>query len=83
MIAQLARIMRGKEVCARTGLDISHIYKLMSENRFPQNFKIARRAVGWDAADVERWIEGRIQSAKAGQKRGPGRPLKNPWLSVV
>ncbi|WP_255420783.1 AlpA family transcriptional regulator [Paucibacter sp. KBW04] len=38
-----------------TGLGRSTIYRLMAENLFPCQVKIAKRAVAWRQADLELW----------------------------
>ena len=42
-------------VLRRTGLGRSTIYRLMTERKFPAPVKLAGRAVGWRATDLNRW----------------------------
>lgn len=50
------RVLRRVEVEHKTGLSRSHIYALMHEGRFPKNFPLGMRAVGWDSREVDQWI---------------------------
>ncbi len=53
------RILRRPDVEARTGFKRAHIYNLMRVGKFPQALKLGIRAVGWDSAEVDQWIEQR------------------------
>lgn len=54
------KILRLPEVEARTGLKRAFIYRMMRLHKFPQNMRIGARAVGWDAAEINEWIEQRM-----------------------
>ena len=58
------RIIRLPEVIARTGRSRSSIYADMKCNAFPKPINLGARAVGWLEADVDAWIEGRIQKSR-------------------
>ena len=53
-------IMRRDEVEQRTGFKRAHIYNLMKEGKFPLARRIGMRAVGWDSAEIDRWIAERL-----------------------
>lgn len=53
------RILRRREVEARTGLSRSTIYAQMSEGTFPKPIRLGKRAVGWTDAAIEEWLAGR------------------------
>jgi prophage regulatory protein len=53
-------IMRRAEVEKRTGFKRAHIYNLMKEGKFPLARRIGMRAVGWDSAEIDRWIAERL-----------------------
>lgn len=55
------RILRRAEVEQKTGIKRAHIYNLMSQGKFPKSIRLGVRAVGWDAAEVDQWIAGRLQ----------------------
>lgn len=54
------RILRRPEVEAKTGFKRAHLYNLMKEGKFPKAVRLGVRAVGWDAAEVNQWIEDRL-----------------------
>lgn len=58
------RIMRIREVTARTGLARSTIYKMESAGAFPSRIKLTKRASGWPAEEVEAWVDDRIQESR-------------------
>lgn len=53
------RIIRRREVEARSGLGRSSIYALMAEGKFPRPVKLSARAVGWYESDINEWLEHR------------------------
>jgi predicted DNA-binding transcriptional regulator AlpA len=52
---QLIRITKLKEI---TDLPKSTIYRLISENRFPKQIKLGKRAVAWRTSDIVKWMSG-------------------------
>ena len=58
------RILRRQLVEAQTGLSRSKIYDLVAREQFPRQIKIGARAVGWVEADIEAWINAKIDAAK-------------------
>jgi prophage regulatory protein len=54
------RILRRPEVEARIGFKRSHIYNLMNAGQFPKAKRIGVRTIGWDSAEVDRWIAERL-----------------------
>jgi prophage regulatory protein len=62
------KFMRLNEVMTRIGLSRSSIYLAMSRRQFPQPILLSghdtARAVGWLEADIENWIQERIESGK-------------------
>ena len=57
-------ILRLPAVKARTGLSRSTIYLRMSEGRFPAPIALGGRAVGWIEAEIQKWLEDRIQASR-------------------
>lgn len=55
------RILRRAEVEAKTGFKRAHIYNLMNAGKFPKAIRLGIRAVGWDSAEVEQWINQRLE----------------------
>lgn len=52
----LPRLERLPDVCARTGLAKTTIYRLIREDKFPAPVPLAGRTRAWDSAAVDAWI---------------------------
>ena len=65
-------ILRRPKVEKRTGLSRSTIYLLIKKGTFPKPVKLGERSVGWVEAEVDAWLEGRIQQRDAEANRGIG-----------
>lgn len=61
------RLIRRKEVQAKTGLGASSIYAMMKSGEFPQCLNLSERRVAWIESDVNQWIANRIAEHKAVQ----------------
>ena len=59
------RLIRRKEVQAKTGLGASSIYAMMKSGEFPQCLNLSERRVAWIESDIDKWIAERIKSHKA------------------
>ena len=59
------RLIRRKEVQAKTGLGASSIYAMMKQGEFPKAITLSKRRVAWIESDVDQWISERIASHKA------------------
>ena len=64
------RILRLPEVKERTGLSRSTIYAYMAKEAFPESISLGPRTVGWIEAEVEEWLQGRID-ANRGRSQSP------------
>lgn len=61
----IVQILRRKQVEQTIGLSRSTIYYMMSNGEFPRPIKLGARSVGWNKADVEKWLGDRMgQSAQ-------------------
>ena len=58
------RILRLPEVRHSTGLSRSSIYLRIAEGRFPKPVSLGGRAVGWLEAEVQEWLERRIEASR-------------------
>lgn len=54
------RLIRRKEVQAKTGLGASSIYAEMAKGKFPKPIHISERRVAWIESDIDGWIVERI-----------------------
>ena len=57
-------ILRLPAVKARTGLSRSTIYLRISDGSFPASISLGGRAVGWIEAEIQGWLEDRIQASR-------------------
>ena len=56
--------LRMPSVLRWTGLARSTIYQLIADKAFPEQVRLARRAVGWRRSDLTRWSANRRSSAE-------------------
>lgn len=54
------KLLKLKDVLAITGLSRSYVYALAQQNLFPKPVKLTERSSAWVEAEVEAWIESRI-----------------------
>ena len=59
-----SKVLRLTEVCNRTGLSKSSIYKKIQELDFPQSIALGARAVGWLEEEIEQWIHSRVSKSR-------------------
>jgi len=52
------RILRLRDVKAKTGQATSTIYAAMASGKFPRPIPLGERSVGWLEAEIDSWIEG-------------------------
>ena len=54
------RLIKLKEVMAKTSLGYSSIYKFISEGTFPKQVSLGAKSVAWVESEVDDWIMERI-----------------------
>ena len=59
------RILRRREVEARTGLSRSTLYAQMTEGKFPRPLRLGKRAVGWMESTISEWLDSRVKTDAA------------------
>ena len=57
-------ILRLPEVKKSTGLSRSTIYLRISEGMFPKPVSLGGRAVGWLEAEIQDWLQQRIEASR-------------------
>ena len=57
-------ILRRKQVESRTGLARSTIYQRVREKSFPAPINLGAKSVGWIEAEVNAWLEARIDDSR-------------------
>lgn len=67
------RIIRLKEVLAKTSLGKTYIYKLIKIKKFPESIALGERTVGWLESEIDSWIQSRIlqRDKKSGNTNYP------------
>lgn len=50
------RILRIKEVMARTGLKRTTLYAKINQGTFPRQLRISERCSGWRQSEIEEWL---------------------------
>jgi prophage regulatory protein len=55
------KILRLPDVINITGLSRSSIYQKISDGEFPKQISLGSKSVGWIEADIQNWIEDKIQ----------------------
>lgn len=58
------QIIRLSDVKAATGLSVSTIYRLASEEKFPKPIKLGSRSSGWVASEIQQWLTDRIKASR-------------------
>lgn len=61
------RLIRLRDVCYRTGLSRTTIWRLERRNAFPKHRQISSNTVGWIEHEVTAWIESRAMGPTAVQ----------------
>ncbi len=59
-------IMRQREVSKAIGFSRGHLYRMIAQKRFPEPFKMGKRAVGWRRSEVQGWIDDLRRKHEAG-----------------
>lgn len=60
------RFLRLKQVIARTGLSRSSIYLMVGDGQFPRQVRLSgSRSVAWIEAEVEDWMQARIEASRS------------------
>lgn len=58
------RLIRLSEVMNKTGFGKAWIYRLISQNRFPQPVKIGIRAIAFIESEIGEWIQLTIENSR-------------------
>jgi prophage regulatory protein len=58
------RLIRLRQVMARTGLSRSTIYEHISQGKFPKQISLGPQSVGWVEGEIDGWINSRIQASR-------------------
>lgn len=61
----MTNLIKLTSVKSMTGLSKSSIYAMMQKDSFPRNILIGERGVAWIEAEIQKWIEGKINLSRA------------------
>lgn len=61
---QALRILRRKQVEARTGLSRSTIYARIKSKTFPEPISLGGNAVGWIESELDGWLAAQIEKSR-------------------
>ncbi len=64
----LKKYLRLHSVLDLTGLSRSAVYQAIADGRFPRQYALGARSVGWDEAEISNWLAGRIHAERGGEK---------------
>ena len=53
------QILRRKQVCAKTGMSYSSIWRLERAGKFPSRIRLSVGIVGWRDTEIEDWLASR------------------------
>ena len=67
-------ILRLHDVKRSTGLSRSTIYLRITQGTFPKPVSLGGRAVGWLEAEIQEWLQRRIEASRK-ESSGPGATL--------
>jgi prophage regulatory protein len=67
--ASSRRLLRAKAVSQKVGLPIPSIYELIARDQFPKPINLSKRRVAWIEADLDRWIDSRIEASRQSTPR--------------
>ena len=75
------RLIRLKEVVARTGLSRSSIYKRIEDGTFPKQKHLGGRSVAWQESDIEAWFDAHGCTAQPDKALPPPQITNPPKLA--
>lgn len=61
----IERALRIRDVCSRTGISRTHLYRLVSRGQFPAPVRLSDRVTVWREHDVQSWLSRRFAAVRA------------------
>lgn len=58
------RALRIRDVCSRTGLSRTHLYRLIAHGLFPNPTRLSERVSVWRESDINHWLHQKFSLAK-------------------
>ena len=56
------RVLSASEVATKTSMSVSHVRRMVREDKFPKPFTLTENRQGWLEQDVDEWISERVRS---------------------
>ena len=56
------KILRLKQVTEKVGVGKTTIYRWINANQFPKPINLSSSSVGWLEADINDWIQSKVES---------------------
>lgn len=56
------RVLSASEVATKTSMSVSHVRRMVREDKFPKPFALTENRQGWLEQDVDEWISERVRS---------------------
>ena len=53
----LDKLLKQEEVAEAVGFSRGHIWRMVSQRKFPPPYRTGERAVRWKASEIEIWID--------------------------
>jgi len=59
------KIIRFSQLQEMIPLSRTQIWRLENEGLFPKRFNLSKKTVGWDAAEIDEWLQQRKEASNA------------------
>ncbi len=60
------KALRVKDVCAKTGISRTHLFRLIQRSLFPKPIKLSERISVWDETSIDRWLAEKFAGVDGG-----------------
>lgn len=58
----MSKILKVKQVAEEINISVAQVYKLVSLGRFPKPIKLGERGSGWLTAEIDAWLQSRVDA---------------------
>jgi prophage regulatory protein len=72
---KMKRILSSAELRKAVPYSLTHIYRLEKKGEFPRRIKVGRNRVGWMEAEIQAWVETRMQARGQPEHPSKGRRI--------
>lgn len=64
-------LLRQREVLKRIGLGATSLKTMVKDGKFPRPVPLGARAIAWDSALVDEWVEAKLKGGPKSRKASP------------